>query len=256
MSKIKTLIVDDEPLGREAVRNFLSRDPEIELAGESTDGAQAVAAIQQQRPDLVFLDVQMPEMDGLDVIANVGPENMPVTVFVTAHDKYTLQAFDANALDYLLKPFDAERFHQSLKRAKKQIQTARKGAVGEKLLELLQSHRPNGKHLDRLVVKSAGKVVFLTLDEVDWIEAAGNYLKLHAGSEVHTVRETMNRFEAKLDPDKFMRIHRGTIVNVSRIKELRPWFTGEYVVLLRDGKELTLSRTYRDRLETLLKSGI
>jgi two-component system LytT family response regulator len=240
-TKIRALIVDDEPLAREAIRERLLEDGQVEIAGEIGDGPSAVSAIKSQRPDLLFLDVQMPEMDGFSVLRALEPEKMPVTIFVTAYDKYSLQAFEAHAL------------HKALQRGKEQILTERRSEAGERLLAMLEERLHGGsKYISRLAVKSKGRILFIRVDEIDWVEAQDNYLRLHLGKDSHLLRETMNNFGAKLDPERFIRIHRSTIVNVDRIKELRPWFTGEYIVVLQDGKELTLTRSYRDKLKMLL----
>ena len=244
---IRTLIIDDEPLARDRVRRFLRDEADIELIGECGNGTEAVAAIKEHRPDLVFLDIQMPEKDGFDVIRSLGGKNLPVVVFVTAYDQYALQAFDVHALDYLLKPFNRDRIHRAVARAREQIERKRIGSLDERLTSLLADLKQEKKYLERLVVKSVGRVFFVKVDEIDWIEAAGNYVKLHAGRESHMVRETMNGIESKLDPDRFLRIHRSTVVNIDRIKELHPMFSGDYAVILRDGTELALSRNYRDR---------
>jgi len=250
---IRTLIVDDEPLARERLRALLSAEPDIELIGECGDGPQAVESIRRDAPDLVFLDVQIPEIDGFGVIERIGVENAPVVVFVTAYDQYALEAFDVHAIDYLLKPFDETRFAKALARARSAVQAQRSGEVSERLLTLLRGLRaaPAGK-AERLVVKSAGRLFFLRSEEIDWIESSGNYVCLHVGSETHLLRETMSSLEARLDPNSFIRIHRTAIVNVDRIKELQPLFHGEYEVVLRGGARLTLSRSYRDRLQCLL----
>ena len=252
MAKIRALIVDDEPLARERIRTLLESDLEIEIAGEYANGRAAVSALQKQAPELLFLDVQMPGLDGFGVLETIGPEKMPVTIFVTAYDQYALRAFDVHALDYLLKPFDRERFEKALRRAKAQIAGERTADLNQRLLALLEDLKPGPKYLDRLVIKSAGRIFFLRTEEIDWIEAAGNYLRLHVGKESHLLRETMSGIEGKLDPARFIRIHRSTIVNIDRIKELHPWFRGEHVVILRDGTRLTLSRGYRENLQTLL----
>jgi two-component system LytT family response regulator len=189
----------------------------------------------------------MPEKNGFDVIRSLGTKNLPVIIFITAYDQYALQAFDVHALDYLLKPFNRERIHRAVSRAREQIKHKRMGTLDERLSSLLADLKQDKKYLERLVVKAVGRVFFLKVDEIDWIEAAGNYVKLHSGRESHMVRETMNGIEAKLDPDRFLRIHRSTVVNIDRIKELHPMFSGDYAVLLRDGTELALSRNYRDR---------
>lgn len=250
--KIRALIVDDEPLARERIRTLLKAEPDIEIAGECGDGRKAIAAIERQRPDLLFLDVQMPEPDAFGVLQAVSPERLPVVIFVTAYDRYALKAFEASALDYLLKPFDRERFTKALARARKEIERTRAGQMNKRLLALLELVPGAPKYAERLVVKSGGRISFLRADEIDWVEAQGNYLCLHGGRESHLLRETMNELEARLDPRKFVRIHRSTIVNLERIKELQPAFHGDYSVLLRSGARLTLSRTYRDRLQQRL----
>ncbi len=281
--KIRALIVDDEPLARERIRSLLQDESDIELSGEFENGSQAVDAIRKDAPDLLFLDVQMPEMDGFGVLQAIGPERVPAVIFVTAYDEYALRAFDANATDYLLKPFDQERFRRSLDRARGSLQLDRSGRLNDKLQALMSylnldpaqisqlpqtpgpsaapasgSTHGNGhshpSQSDRLVVKSSGRVYFLKTDEIDWVEAAGNYVRLHVSKDSHLMRETMNGIEARLDTRSFMRIHRSTIVNLERIKELQPWFHGDYVVLLRDGTRLTLSRGYRDKLQQVLGS--
>jgi two-component system LytT family response regulator len=246
--KVRVLVVDDEPLARERIASFLADDPEIASVDMCADGPSAVAAIRTELPDLVFLDVQMPGCDGFGVVESVGPERMPVTIFVTAYDKYALKAFEVRALDYLLKPFDRDRFTIALGRAKEQIRRHRDSGVHEKLQALLEDVKPAGSGLDRLAIKSGGSVHFLRTDEIDWVEAAGNYTRLHAGKQVHLLRETMTALEAKLDAKRFARIHRSTIVNLERVRELQPYFHGDYIVLLRDGTQLTLSRNYRPRL--------
>jgi len=254
MEKIRTLIVDDEPLARERIRTLLDSEPDMEVAGEYGDGRAAIAAIQEEQPDLVFLDVQMPEVDGFSVLEALADERLPAIIFVTAYDQYALRAFDVHALDYLLKPFDRERFQRALERARTQIGRERSGDITGRLLALLKDIKVEPKALERLVVKSAGRVFFLKTEEIDWIEAAGNYVRLHTGRESHLLRETMSALEARLDPDKFLRIHRSTIINIERIKEMHPLFRGEHVVILRDGTRLTLGRAYRDRLQELLGS--
>ncbi|HKB41991.1 MAG TPA: LytTR family DNA-binding domain-containing protein [Gemmataceae bacterium] len=249
---IRTLIVDDEPLCRERLRTLLADDPDFTIVGECGDGAEAVATLRETPCDLVFLDVQMPVMDGLEVVEAIGPERMPTVIFVTAYDRYALRAFEVQALDYLLKPFDRERFEKALGRAKAHVQRDQSAEASRQLLALLGDTRPGRKHLERLVIKSGGRIFFLKMEEIDWIEAAGNYLRLHVGTETHLLRETMNALEGRIDPERFLRIHRSTIVNIERIREIQPLFHGDYVVLLRDGTELTLSRTYRQRLQEVL----
>jgi two-component system LytT family response regulator len=252
MTKIRTLVVDDEPMGRERVRALLLQEDDVEVIGECSDGTQAIAAIQQHAPDLVFLDVQMPGSNGFGVIDAVGADRMPNVIFVTAYDEYALKAFEYHALDYLLKPFNRDRFQETLRHARASLERRRAGDLGRRLLALVNDIKPEAPRLERLVVKSGGRVFFLRTDEIDWIEAAGNYVRLHLGEESHLFRETMNRMETRLDARRFVRIHRSRIVNTERIKELQPWFNGEYVVILRNGTRLTLSRGYRDRLQDQL----
>jgi len=252
VNKIRTLIVDDEAMARERILGLLSQEQDVEVIGQCSDGQQAVSAIQQLSPELVFLDVQMPAVDGFGVIRQVGAERMPMVVFVTAYDEYALQAFEVHALDYLLKPFGRDRLQQCLDHARHQRDRRRAGDLGKSLLALVQDFRPEQKRQDRLVVKSGGRVFFVRTDEIDWIEAAGNYVRLHMKDQSHLFRETMNQMESRLDPQRFFRIHRSRIVNTERIKELQPWFNGEYVVLLQNGAQLRLSRSYREKLEERL----
>lgn len=256
MPKIRTLIVDDEPLARERLRQLLAAEEDIEIVGESLTGAAAVADIADLRPDLVFLDIHMPEMDGFAVLEAIGPENAPAVVFVTAYDTHALRAFDVHALDYLVKPFDKERFQKALERGRRQIEKARSADAGQKLLALLDDVKKARKPADRLVIKSGGRVFFLRFDEIDWIEAAGNYVKLHVGAEDFLHRETLTSLESRLDPEQFLRIHRSTIVNVERIQEMQPAFHGDYEVILRNGVRLTMSRNYRPRLQQLFGNAI
>ena len=250
--KIQALIVDDERLARKRIRSLLKNERDVEVVGECADGAEALAAIRKQSPDLVFLDVQMPEMDGFQVLQEVGGDRMPAVVFVTAYDKYALRAFEVHALDYLLKPFDEDRFGEALRRAKEQVLGGSNGELHDRLIALIEHLRSGERYVDRLLVKASGRVLFLKTEDIDWIEAAGNYVRLHVGRESHLLRETMNTIETRLDPAHFLRIHRSTIVNLDRIKEMQPWFSGEYVVLLKDGTELRLSRGYRDKFDERL----
>jgi len=257
--KIRTLIVDDEPLARRNLRVLLERDPQIEILDECRNGREAVKAINSLSPDLIFLDIQMPEMDGFDVLAHVGPEHIQAIIFVTAFDQYALKAFDVHALDYLLKPFDDERFARALERAKSQIAAREINQLSERLLALLEereSERKGSKgerYLTRLMIKASSRVMLVKIDEIDFIEADGNYAKLYVGRKTHLLREKMNDLEGRLDPAKFVRIHRSIIVNLDRIKELHPHFNGDYVVVLEDGRQLRLSRTRREQLETRLR---
>ena len=254
---IRTLIVDDEPLARERMRTLLGTEADVEVVGEARDGLEAVETILGQSPDLVFLDVQMPKLDGFEVIQTVGAERMPAVVFVTAYDQHALRAFEVQALDYLLKPFDHDRFQGALKRVRRQIDSQETGDLGRRLLALvrdLKTERPS--RTDRLVIKSGGRLFFLRAEEIDWIEAAGNYVRLHVGTTSHLLRETMNAIEGRLDPEKFFRIHRSRIVNMERIQEMQPWLNGEYAVVLRTGTRVTLSRGYREKLQERLGRGL
>jgi len=251
-SRIRTLVVDDEPLARERTRKLLEKAPDIEVVGECGDGETAVASIGELEPDLVLLDVQMPELDGFGVLEKLRGRRMPAIIFVTAHDKFALRAFDVHALDYLLKPFDSARFNQALDRVRERLRTQGEGDLNQRISELLADMKGPAKSLDRLAVKTGGRVLLLRMDDIDWVEAADNYVSLHVGAESHLHRETMNSLEGKLPPGKFMRISRSTIVNLEKIKELQPLFHGEYAVILRNGSKLTLSRSYRDRLQQLL----
>jgi two-component system LytT family response regulator len=248
-SPIRVVIADDEPLARERLRTLLEGEDWLEIIAESQNGVEATERILRHQPDLVFLDVQMPGATGFDVIEAVGPERMPLVVFVTAFDKYALRAFDVHALDYLLKPFDRERFQQALTRARQQLERRSTGDLERRLIELVQDLKGPQQKLERFVIKAGGRVFFVRADEIDWIEAAGNYVKLHLGAESHLFRETMNALESRLDADLFFRIHRSHIINIERVKELQPWFNGEYVVFLKNGTRLTLSRGYREKLQ-------
>lgn len=254
--KIRALIVDDEPLARRRIKSLLLHDSGVDVIGECSDGYKAVSSISELSPDLVFLDVQMPAMDGFEVIKTIGPERMPTVIFVTAYDQYALKAFEVNALDYLLKPFDRNRFQKTLERAKAVIRGLQNGDINNRLLSLLGDLRREQEMLDRFIIKSGGRVVFLKVEEIDWMRAVGNYVRLQVGRDSHLMRETMNGIEAKLNPDRFMRIHRSTIVNLDRVKEVQPWAKGEYVVIMRDGTRLIMSRRYRERLNQRLTKPI
>jgi two-component system, LytTR family, response regulator len=248
---LRVLIVDDEEVARQRVRRLLAREQDVEIVGEAADGVQAVESIRALSPDLVFLDVQMPEVDGFAVLEQLRPQAVPEVVFVTAYDDYALRAFEVHAVDYLRKPFDATRFKEAFARARRRLATAQAEERARKLDALLaqiQAQPPRSR--ERLMVRADGRLYFVRVDDIDWIEAAGNYVKLHVGRETHLMRETMAGIEALLDPSRFLRIHRSAIVNLDRVREMQPWFSGEYTVILRDGTQLRLSRVYRDRLET------
>ena len=243
---IGALIVDDEPLARQRIRLLLSEERDVEIVGECADGLEAVARIQAAKPDLVFLDVQMPEMDGFEVLRQVPPGRLPVVIFTTAYDEHALRAFDAHALDYLLKPFKPERFRQAVQRARELIGDQQAGAAARGLLDLLAERPAPAAYLSRLAVRTAGKVIFVDVDDIDTIEAAGKYAVVHVGKENHILRETLLHFEAKLPPDRFLRISRSVIVNLERVQELQPLFKGENVVVLRNGKRYTATRPLRE----------
>ena len=247
--KTRTLIVDDELLARERVRQLLLPEPAIEIVGECSNGREAVGVIQAKRPELIFLDVQMPELDGFGVLQAIVADPMPVVVFVTAHDKFALRAFEFHAVDYLLKPFDCSRFQAALQRALEHVKQRQGGGLDQRLSSLLAELKSPPKSLERLAVKSNGRVVFVRTDDIDWIEAADNYVELHVGKQSHLLREKLNVLETQLAAEKFVRISRSIIVNVDRLKELQSLFGGAYTVILQDGTRLTLSRNYRDKLK-------
>jgi two-component system, LytTR family, response regulator len=248
---IRTVIVDDEPLARRGIRAHLKDERDVEIIAECGNGNDAVRVITELAPDLVFLDVQMPELDGFGVLEAINLEHLPSVIFVTAYDKYALRAFEVHALDYLLKPFDTERFTKALERARTQIERRSISDLSHRLQSLLDDLKTNQKYAERLVIKSAGRIFFLGVEEIDWVEAADNYVRLHSGNNTHLLRETMNSLEQRLDPAQFLRIRRSTIINVRRIKELHPLFKGEYEIVLRDGTRLASGRGYRDRLQEL-----
>jgi two-component system LytT family response regulator len=241
-------------LARKRLRRVLSQDSDIEIVGECSDGKQAVSSVAELKPDLIFLDVQMPERNGFQALEEIGIENAPVVVFVTAFDHFALRAFEVHALDYLLKPFDVERLKKTIERAKEQIQKRESGSTDERLLALLKDIKEQPKFLRRLPVKSRGRTIIISVDDIDYIEAEGNYLRLQIGKEGHLIRSPLHQLEERLDPEKFARIHRSTIINMDCIKEMHPLFNGDQLVLMKTGKELVLSRNYRDRLKDLLES--
>jgi two-component system LytT family response regulator len=247
MTKIRTLVVDDEPIARARVVSLLKQEEDIEVVGEYANGKQALSAIESTSPDLLFLDIQMPEVNGLDLARTI-QSNGPAVVFVTAYDEYALRAFEVHAMDFLLKPFSAERFRSALGHAREQVSQRRKGIDGPKTtMAERRNARPN-----RLMIKSGGRIHFVRMADIDWCEAQGNYVRVHVGTQDHLVRDTMSHLESELDPQQFVRIHRSTIVNVDRIQEMQSSFNGEYVVLLRTGTRLTLSRGYREILQARL----
>jgi two-component system, LytTR family, response regulator len=243
---LSVIIVDDEPLARERVRTFLADEPDVEVVAECADGAEAVEQIEKLRPDVVFLDVQMPRLNGFEVLEAIGPEAMPIVVFTTAHDDHAIRAFEVSAVDYLLKPFKQPRFRKALERARTQLQAAKGSAPKPELSELLSQWRETSGGGPRVLVKSPDRILFLKPDEIDHIEACGNYVVLYSGKEKHIVRETMTAMEARLNSSGFMRINRSVILNLSRIKELQPLAAGEYVVILKTGARLNMTCSLRE----------
>ena len=261
---IRTLVVDDEPLAQRRLLALLRGEDDVEVVEVCSNGREAVAAVERHRPELLLLDVQMPEMSGFEVIAALPPERMPLVVFVTAFDRYALQAFEVHALDYLLKPYKPQRLQEALQRARAQLGT-RKLDIARQMLEVVRQmgadregeeaaavaleEAPAGPaHLTRVLVRDSGRLFFVRVETVDWFESEGNYIRLHAGARTHLVRGRLSALAARLDPDRFMRIHRSTIVNIDRIKEVHPWFGGDYLVTLVDGTQLKLTRKYRSVL--------
>jgi two-component system LytT family response regulator len=254
-SQIRVVIVDDEAPARMRLKQLLTQEPGFTIVADCSNGRQAVEAIQREKPDLAFLDVQMPRLSGVEVCRMVAASGaaMPLVIFVTAYDQYALKAFELHAVDYLLKPFDRERFQKALAYARERLERPAGPAIDPRLTALLHDLRPAPKTPDRLLFKQNGKVIFVRTDTIDWIEADGNYVRLRAGQETHHLRETLAGLEEQLAPGQFMRISRSTIVNLDRIKELQPLFYGDYSVLLLDGSKLDMSRHYRDRLQALLE---
>jgi two-component system LytT family response regulator len=250
--KIRALIVDDEPLAREGVRIVLAEESDVEIVAEAADGAQAVKAIEEHRPDLVFLDVQMPHLSGFDVLAALDPNNLPAVIFTTAHDQHAIAAFEINAVDYLLKPFKAERLRKAVQRARQDLKKAATSPEPQ-LARLLAGLQNGGAAGPRILIRSPEKIVFLRPDEIDHIEAAGNYLVLHAGKERHIARETMTAMEARLASAGFMRISRSIIINLARIRELAPMGAGEYCVILKNGGRFDMTCSLSELQERLGK---
>jgi two-component system LytT family response regulator len=249
---IRALIVDDEPLARRRVAQFLAEIPGVEVVGEASDGVEAVHAVETLRPDLVFLDVQMPEMDGFEVVAALG-ERMPAVVFATAFDEFALRAFHANAIDYLLKPFNAERLRAAVERARERIGRGQQAALTREMRSLLETLQAERRYPERLVVRVGPKIVFVRVADVDWISTDANYVRLHVGGRSYVLRETLSTLAERLSPERFLRIHRSTMVNVNRIKEIHPMFKGTYQIRLEDGTELSSTLTYRDGIHRLIE---
>ncbi len=257
MTPLQVLVVDDEPLARASIRELLATDPEVALAGECASGPEARARIGAAPPDILFLDVQMPEVDGFQVLQSPGAERIGAVVFVTAHERYALPAFEVEAVDYLLKPFDDEHFHRTLERAKTRVRERRAHRLARELVTALggpepPSSEPSPTYLERLALRRDGKVYFLDVREIDWIEAADYCVRVHSAGRYHLHREPMKALETRLDPRRFFRIHRSAIVNLDRIKEVQPLFHGECLILLRDGTQLRVSRGRREQLDVVL----
>lgn len=259
MPAIRTLVIDDEPLARDGIRLLLTADKQFEIIGECANGREAVSAIRKLNPDLVFLDVQMPELDGFGVLKAVREDKLPLVVFVTAFDKFAIDAFEAHALDYILKPVNPERFAATVARIKKRLNEQEVAQISQRLLELLNTDLSSAaalttrsSYLNRITLKTGDRLHFVDVKEVDWIEAEDYYAKLHVGKQSHLIRETLSHLEKQLNPARFVRIHRSTIVNVERVKELKAHFRGEYFVILADGTKLKSSRTYHDAVVRIL----
>jgi two-component system, LytTR family, response regulator len=254
MPNYRVLIVDDEPISRRRLRRLLMLEPECELVAECENGREAIQALEREHVDILFLDVQMPEMDGFEVVRAIS-QSHPLIIFTSAYDEYALKAFEVHAFDYLLKPFDRRRFRESIERARRQLVQAKPAMSDDRILTLFENLAGARNAPDRIAVRNNGRVIFLKLGDIDWIEAADNYVCLHAGRETHVLRETMSELEARLDPARFIRVHRSAIVNLDCIKELQPWFRGDYKVMLNDGTELTLTKNHREKLEARLLLG-
>jgi two-component system LytT family response regulator len=261
--KIKTLIVDDEPLARQTIRELLNDEPEIEIIGECKSGLEAVNFIRKQSPDLLFIDIQMPGMNGFEALSRIDLEQIPAIIFVTAFDQYALKAFEVHALDYLLKPFSDKRFKEALQQAKSNIELREINRLSQSLVALIGDHAGNEmlpakrkSFLTRFMIRAGGRVTFIKTSDVDWIAADDYYIKLHVSDKSHLLRISMNELEEKLDPRRFLRIHRSTIINFDRVKELHQNPNGEYVVVLKNGTELKLSRSRRERFEELLMTDL
>ncbi len=252
---IRTLIVDDESLARERIASLLKKENDIEIVGECSDGEEVLKVIDTLKPDLVFLDIQMPMMSGVEIIKNLG-EHLPEVIFVTAYDEYAVEAFEMNALDYLLKPFDQERFSKTLARARQRILVNSTTEISEKLNNLILTFSKNKteeKYLTKFVIKSSGKISFINVDEINYIEADGNYLTLHTANNKSLYRDTITTISEKLNPEIFVRIHRSYIVKIENIKEMQSHFNSEYIITLKDNTKLKSGRSYKAEVEKLLK---
>jgi two-component system LytT family response regulator len=257
MKAIRVAIADDEPLARERLRSLLAGRERYTIVAECNDGVDAVAALSEHDIDLLFLDVQMPGLDGFQILAEPGTAPLPIIVFVTAFSDYALRAFDVSALDYLLKPFDRERFEETLTRVEERLAGRQRTEISDELRDFLHrlSTTTAPAHVSRFPVRANGEIYFVRVEDIDWIDAEGNYVALHAAGRRHLVRDTIKSLEHRLDPAKFLRVHRSAIINVDRLRKLQPYFHGEYVITLQDGTTLTSSRTYSERLRALLEQG-
>lgn len=252
LTPVTVLLVDDEPLARERMRTGLAGLPEVEIVGECADGIEAVAAISRDEADLVLLDIQMPGLDGFGVVEQVGAARMPAVVFVTAYDSYALRAFEVHALDYVLKPFEPARFEAAVRRGIEQVGMRRAGELERRLASLLRELPPEpglracgDRYASRILVREGEGFGFVETERLDWLEATGNYVRLYVGQRSWLIRATLGSVQASLDPSRFVRIHRSTIVNLERIREIQPWVGGDYIAILKDGRQLRVSRTYR-----------
>lgn len=254
--EVRVVLADDEPLVRRGLTAFISAEPGLTIVGEARNGLEAVDVIRAERPDLVFLDVQMPELDGFGVLDALEGEPLPAIVFVTAYDEYAIRAFDVHAVDYLLKPFDEERFRVALRRVRSRLGEHRQQSLDERLEAVLAELRAREQYADRLLVKNGGRVTVVQVDDVDWIEAADNYVRVHTSRGRYLMREPIKVLERKLNPRHFARVHRSAIVNLARVRELQPLFSGEYAIILSTGAKLTLSRGYRDAFRDRLGSDL
>jgi two-component system, LytTR family, response regulator len=250
---VRVIIADDEILAREKLRYMLASEPDVHVLAECRDGAETLGALEVYKPDLLLLDIRMPNLDGFEVLSKVPAENMPIVIFTTAYDRHAVKAFEAHALDYLLKPFDQERLHQALNRARAELLKTNDHETTKRILHFLSSGGTQSATGRRLIIKSGGRVVFLSFDEIDWVEAAANYVRIYVGRQSYVLRRGIGEIADKLDPVQFIRIHRSAIVNVHKIKELQPVNSGEYIVVLKDGKELSCSRGYRSGLQELIE---
>jgi two-component system LytT family response regulator len=253
--KIRALIADDEPLAREWVRSAVAEDPDLDVIGEAGDGFEAAESIRRLKPDLVFLDVQMPGLDGFGVLEALSPEEIPAVVFVTAFDQYAVRAFEAQAVDYLMKPFSRERVEEAVRRVRELVKGKSLEDFRESIARIVEKIRRDRSYPEWVLLKAEGKNVFVKVRDIDWIESSRNNVRIHVGQNIYLLHETTTAIASRLDPKRFLRIHRSAIVNIERIRELHPWFNGDYAVILRDGTQLTLSASYRDRLREFRRFG-